>query len=247
MSVAVVIITKNEERNMREAILNAQKLTDEVIIIDSGSTDRTVEIAEELGAHIFFRTWDNSFSNQRNFAVQCTESDWLMHLDADERMSDELIRSIKAVLATEKKALYECARHNSAFGQDFKYGVLGPDSVKRLFPRESVQWVGEVHERPEGNVPLKQLKGHITHYTYVNFDQYVSKQNIYSTIWAKDNCGRKRTNLVKDLIFRPIFAFIKMYFFKQGFREGWMGFILSCYYANYTMSKYVKLYLENKK
>ncbi len=246
MSIAVAIITKNEIRNIEEVIMSAKKLTEEVLVIDSGSTDGTVEEAEQLGAKVFFRAWEN-FSSQRNYAMQCTDADWMVFLDADERMDQTLIDSIHAIVASGKEAIYECVRCNSAFGQDFRYGVLGPDSVKRIFPRNKAYWVGEVHERPESELSTLPIEGSLKHYTYVDFDHYLSKQNMYSTMWARDHRGKKKSYILKDFVLRPAFAFFKMYILKRGFLEGAMGFALSCCYMNYTLSKYVKLYLENKK
>lgn len=246
MSVAIAIITKNEIRNIKDSIMNAKMLTEEILVVDSGSTDGTVEIAKDLGAKVIYRDWDN-FANQRNYAMACTEAEWMVFLDADERMDERLIEEIREIVCQNKEGIYECVRYNSAFGKSFKYGVLGPDSVKRIFPRNKVKWVGAVHERPEGNLPIIPIKGSLKHYTYVDFDQYLSKQNKYSTMWAKDHRGKKKVNILKDIFVRPGFAFIKMYFLKRGFLEGMLGFVLSCCYMNYTLAKYVKLYLENKK
>ncbi len=246
MSIAVAIITKNEIRHIRDVISNAKELTNDIVVIDSGSTDGTVEVAEELGAKVVYRAWDD-FASQRNYAMECTEADWIVYMDADERMSEELLHSLREVSESTDYAVYQCMCHNRAFGQDFKYGVLSPNDVKRIFPRNKAHWVGEVHERVEGNLPVRPIKGFFKHDTYVDFAHYLGKQNLYSTMWARDHKGKKKVSVLKDFALRPAFAFIKMYFFKRGFLEGPMGFVLACGYMNYTLSKYVKLYFENKK
>lgn len=241
-NLTVVILTKNEEKDIVDAIKNAQKLTDKVLIVDSGSTDKTVVLAEANNAKVVYRAWDNDFAAQRNFALQYVNTDWILYLDADERMNDELIENIAKTVASGKKAMYRLERRNSAFGRDFKYGVLGPDSVVRLFPSKGVKWEGKVHERPVGKFNEKALGGYLKHYTYASFDEYLEKMNKYASIGAEDRKLRgKKCSVLKDLVFRPAFAFFKMYVLKAGFLEGWLGFVLCLNYANYTLNKYVKL------
>ena len=241
-NLTVVILTKNEEKDIVDAIRNAQELTDKVLIVDSGSTDKTVALAEANNAKVVYRAWDNDFAAQRNFALQHVNTAWVLYLDADERMNDELIESIAKAVESDQKALYRLVRRNSAFGRDFKYGVLGPDSVVRLFPSRGVKWEGKVHERPVGEFAEKTLNGYLKHYTYASFDEYLEKMNKYASIGAEDRRQRgKKCSILKDLVFRPAFAFFKMYVLKAGFLEGWMGFVLCFNYANYTLNKYVKL------
>lgn len=244
--ITVVILTKNEEEHIVDVIKNARKLTDEVLIVDSGSTDKTVELAEKYEAEVVYREWDNDFSAQRNFALKYVEALWVLYLDADERLSDDLIKNIKKAI-NDNPAIYKFERRNNAFGRSFKYGVLGSDSVIRLFPKDKGYWEGKVHEKVVCNLPLKVLSGHIEHYTYEDFDEYLAKMNMYSAIGAVKNYeAGKKVKYIKDLIFRPFFAFIKMYILKKGFLEGWMGFVLCLNYANYTLNKYVKLMLMEK-
>lgn len=156
---AVLILTKNEEKNITDVICNAQKCADEIIVIDSGSNDRTVELAEMAGAHVYFRAWDNDFAAQRNFGLELTNAEWVLYIDADERMSDSMIEAIKKVISDEgMPAQYSMLRRTIAFGKEFKYGVLSPDKVKRLFLREDVIWVGKVHESPSCDLPLIELQ-----------------------------------------------------------------------------------------
>ena len=247
-SLTVVILTKNEENNIVDAILNARQVTDKVLVVDSGSTDKTIELAEANGAKVIYRTWDSDFAAQRNFALHHVETEWVLYLDADERINDELATSIKRAMQSPEKAMYRFIRRNSAFGRDFKYGVLGPDSVVRMFPKDLVKWEGKVHESPVGNLPVITLQGFLKHYTYTDFDQYISKMNAYSTIGAQNNKAKnKKVGVIKDFVLRPFFAFIKMYVLKKGFMEGWLGFVLCLNYANYTLNKYVKLKLINEK
>lgn len=200
-NLTVVILTKNEEKDIVDAIKNAQKLTDKVLIVDSGSTDKTVALAEANNARVVYRDWDNDFAAQRNFALEHIDTDWILYLDADERMNDELIENIAKIVASGKEAMYRLERRNSAFGRDFKYGVLGPDSVVRLFPSEGVKWEGKVHERPVGEFAEKTLEGHLKHYTYASFDEYLEKMNKYASIGAEDRKLREKNVQCSKILF----------------------------------------------
>lgn len=246
-NVTVVILTRNEEKNIEGAIENAKLVSEKVLIVDSGSTDRTVELAKENGATVVFREWDDNFSAQRNFALEHIDTDWVLYLDADERLNDRLLSDVKSAVESEKIAMYRFVRRNSAFGKDFRYGVLGPDSVIRLFPKDKVRWQDKVHERPVGDLPVITLKGYMRHYTYRTFEQYIQKMNQYSSIGAQNYHDKhKKVSVISDFVFRPLFAFLKMYVLKKGFLEGWLGFVLCLNYANYTLNKYVKLKLLNE-
>jgi len=245
--VTIIVLTKNEERNILEVIANARKVTEKILVVDSGSTDKTVEFAEANGAKVIYRQWDNDFAAQRNFALEYVDTEWVLYLDADERINDELAASIKKELQASKKVMYRFIRRNSAFGRDFRYGVLGPDSVVRMFPKDFVKWEGKVHESPVGNLPVITLQGFLKHYTYTDFDQYISKMNAYSTIGAQNNKAKnKKVSVIKDFVLRPFFSFIKMYILKKGFMEGWLGFVLSANYAIYTLNKYNFLKMMNE-
>lgn len=246
-NVTVVILTKNEELNIASVIENAKSVSDNILVVDSGSTDKTVELARENGAKVVFREWDNDFSTQRNFALERIDTDWVLYLDADERLNERLASDVKSVVESGKVAMYRFVRRNSAFGRDFKYGVLGPDSVIRLFPKDKVRWQDKVHERPVGDLPVITLNGYMKHYTYRTFKQYVQKMNQYSSIGAQNYYDKhKKVSIIGDFVFRPAFAFLKMYVLKKGFLEGWLGFVLCLNYANYTLNKYVKLKLLNE-
>ena len=243
-NLTAVILTRNEELNIVDVIANVKQVTDKVLIVDSGSTDKTVELAEANNAKVVYRKWDNDFAAQRNFALEHVDTDWVLYLDADERMNEELCNAIINFLQNPKDAMCRFVRRNSAFGKDFRYGVLAPDSVIRLFPKNKVKWQDKVHERPVGDLPIVTLGGYLKHFTYTDFEQYVTKMNMYSSIAAQNyKVNNKKVKVFKDIVFRPLFAFLKMYILKKGFLEGWLGFVLSLTYANYTLNKYVKLKL----
>ncbi len=242
-SLAVLILTKNEEENIVGAVENAKRVTDEVVVIDAGSTDRTVELAKEHGAKVSFRAWTDDFSAQRNFALGETEADWVLYLDADERMNDELIEAVKKAVSSEKTdTQYVLERRSVAFGETFQYGVLYPDHVKRLFPRDSVHWIHKVHEHPECEFPVKSLPGYIEHHTYRDWRQWEEKLCLYTAVWAEDAYRRGKRTSKAGIYLHSLGGFFKMLVLRRGFLDGWMGSYLCCTHFFYTMLKYLKLY-----
>ena len=161
MQVTVVILTKNEENNIIGVIENAKRITNTVLIIDSGSTDNTVSLAEANGAKVVYREWDNDFSAQRNFALKHVDTEWVLYLDADERLDDELCNSIKKVVSYGQQMQYSIVRKIHAFGFEYKHGIFKPDKVLRLFPTKTVHWENKVHERPICALPKDKLAGFI--------------------------------------------------------------------------------------
>ncbi|MDR0579107.1 MAG: glycosyltransferase family 2 protein, partial [Campylobacteraceae bacterium] len=215
---SILILTKNEEKNIVDVIKNAKKCSENVFIIDSGSTDNTVALAKENGAKVLFRAWDDDFAAQRNFGLQEVSTKWVLYIDADERLNDELICSIKEAVEKDEPKQYIIKRKYIAFNQKFNYGVLRPNFVARLFPRENAKWVNKVHERAVCDLPKTTLKGYIEHYTYTSWEQYFNKMNNYSTIAAQNYIAQgKKCYFFRDIILRPLWAFIKVYFMQGGF------------------------------
>ena len=244
---AVLILTKNEEKNIADVIKNAQKCSSEIIIIDSGSTDNTVALAETSGARVVFRAWDNDFAAQRNFGLSQTEADWVLYLDADERLNSDLIAAIKEKIRNAELKQYEILRKSVAFGHKFNYGVLRPDHVMRLFPRKKVEWVNKVHESPVCSLPKEILKGYIEHFTYEGWSQYLQKLDQYTTIWANDAYKNDKKTSLANAFAHATFGFLQMFFLKKGVLDGFLGLALCCNHFTYVLLKYLKLYELRKK
>ena len=241
-NVTVVVLTKNEERNIREVVNNAKECTEYVLVVDSGSNDNTVAIAESCGAKVVYRQWDNDFAAQRNFAINMVKTDWILYLDADERLSASTIQEIKKVTAHNAiPYAYEIKREGYAFGQRFKHGSMRPDYVQRLFPTKSVEWVGKVHEHPETGLSIRRLKGHLRHYTYESWEQYWNKFNSYTTIWANDAYNRGKKVSYPSAFGHAVFGFLKITFFDKGILDGWLGMVMCLNHFMYTLIKYIKL------
>ena len=241
-TITAIILARNEEQHIVDCIKSIQ-CTNEILVIDDGSTDRTVELAESLGAVVIPHPLNNDWSQQRRFGISQASYDWILFIDADERVSPELNKEIlKAVNSGEKKA-YWLSRHSLFRHNKASHGTMRPDKVLRLMPKEGATVEGFVHEAFISPFPKSTLKGKLYHYTYDNWHQYFNKFNNYTTLAAKKyKENGKSCSFVKDILIRPSWAFFKVYILDRGFLDGKMGFILSVNHYFYTMIKYVKLY-----
>lgn len=247
-TLTTVILTKNEEKTIKQVILNTQKCAANVLVVDSGSSDKTVEIAEKCGAKVVYRAWDDDFAAQRNFALQHVTTPWVLYLDADEFLDAELTAAIKNVLASDENKQYSMLRKSHAFGFEYKHGIFKPDEVIRLFKTKAVNWEGKVHERPVCEMPKERLKGYIEHYTYENWQDWWNKAGHYTSIWAEDAYKRNKKTSLGSAFFHAAYGFFRAYITQAGFIDGWSGLYSSLQHFIYTLMKYLKLYeLQNKK
>ena len=243
---AVLILTYNEEANISECVRSAA-FADEIVVIDSGSNDRTVEVAESLGARCVCRAMKDGFAAQRNFALTQTDADWVLFLDADERITPELAAEIQTVIQQGGENGYEILRINILFGKTVYHGGFSPDYSLRLYPRHAISWQGAVHEQALVTVPLQRLRCHMLHYTYTTWDRYFVKFNQYTTLMARQMHEKgKRAHFFPDILVRPLVAFFKVYVLKRGFLDGRLGLVLALLHHSYTMVKYIKLYWLQK-
>jgi glycosyltransferase involved in cell wall biosynthesis len=229
---SVVIITKNEESFIADAI-KSSLFADEVLILDSGSTDDTCKIASELGVKVYKEEW-RGFGAQKNRAVELSSHDWVFVLDSDERITLELQDEILTVLKNSPLNGYFVARLNNFFGKDIKTCGLYPDYSIRLFNKRFGRFNDvAVHESVQLETKAGYLKNHMIHLAYENIDEFISKQNRYSSL------NHKKKSILKAII-NPYWTFFKLYILKQGFKDGWHGFVISKLYAQYTFWKYIK-------
>ncbi len=236
-----VILTKNEEKNIIDVVKNALQVSSEVLIVDSGSTDETVSLAEANGARVVYRAWDNDFAAQRNFALEHVDTPWVLYLDADERLNDELVKVVKKAVQDNQQKQYSLVRKIHAFGMEYKHGIFKPDEVLRLFPTDKVHWENKVHERPVCNAPKSKLTGHVEHYTYDSWQQWWDKAGHYTTIWAEDQYAKGKRASLGSAFGHAFYGFIRAYIFQAGFVDGWSGLYSSIQHFVYTMLKYLKL------
>lgn len=240
-NLTVVILVKNEESNIFEVIKNAQNVSANILIVDSGSTDNTVSLAKSNGAEVIYRAWDNDFSAQRNFALDYVDTEWVLYLDADERLNERLCEAILKAITKNENKQYSIKRKSVAFGKEFNYGVLKPDFVPRLFKTKHVKWINKVHEKPLCDDKLEVLEGYIEHYTYTDWEQWLRKFDQYTSIWAQDAYARGKKVTLGASFGHAFFGFLQMAILKKGILDGGLGLAMSCNHFFYTLMKYLKL------
>ncbi len=238
---SVAIITHNEEDNIRGA-LESVKWADEIVVVDSFSTDRTAEICREYTDKVFSFEW-SGFSEQKNRAVSLTTNPWVLVLDADERVTRELKDEILDVIK-DKSSMdgYYLPRKNYFARRWIKHGGWWPDYTLRLFRREKGLFEArEVHESIKVLGSTGYLKNPIEHYTYKGIDDYLKRMQTYSTLAAKELLKKGRRANIFDIIFRPPATFFRMFFLQLGMLDDIYGIILAYLYSVYTYKKYWKL------
>ena len=240
--ISVVLLTRNESRNI-EACLKSCSFADEWIVVDDNSTDGTDEIARRLGATVFSRSLDGDWASQKNFGIEQAEGPWIFLIDADERVTSDLAKQLKEA-STGPECAYLVQRHNAFQHIQATHGTMRPDWVCRMVRKGKVKVFGRVHEEVRVSCETQRLKGKgLTHYPYRNWKLYFNKFNTYTELSAEKYLEQgKQVSFVKDIVFRPIWAFIKVYFLNGGILDGKVGFIFGINHAFYTMTKYVKFY-----
>ena len=236
---SVVILTKNEEENIERAIISVKEIANEIIVLDSNSKDKTVEIAKNLGAKVYFRKFDN-FSNQRNYSLELAKYEWIFVLDADEELSDELKTSIKNELKNPRYDCYFVNRRTFFLGK-FLNHTLYPEWRLRLFKKGKVKYEGEIHEVVKCFGKIGKLHGDLYHYSFKDFQDFVEKNLRYSRLSAQILYKKGKKFRALDLILRPLWTFVKFFFLKKGFLDGWRGFTISLSYAFFNLAKYTFL------
>lgn len=242
MNISVVIITLNEENNIAECIRSAMLLSDDIIVVDCGSNDNTVNIAKQKGASVFVID-RKSYGFSRNFGAGKAKNEWVLALDADERLSPDFVSSVKQIKFTEFNRIYKFKRINYIETKKIKFGTPGFETVKRIYNRNFAEWdLSLVHEKLVANRPvLKLISGHLTHFGLKNFEDYKTKAVFYAQLSAeKYFLDGKRTNLLKRF-FSALFNSLKSYIFLLGFLDGHQGFIIARTIAYYSWLKYFYL------
>jgi len=229
---SIIILTKDSQKYL-EKVLNSTKFADEVIIYDNGSSDKTLEIAKNFkNTKIFIDTNWEGFGIQKQKAVEKTKNKWVLVLDSDEVITEKLKKEILLTISDSKHDAYFVPRLNNFFGKWMKHTGLFPDFSIRLFDKAKAKFNNrKVHEKIEAKNP-GYLKNYFLHYAYESVEEFIDKQNRYSSMGAKKNKLKA--------IFSPYWTFFKLYFLKLGFLDGWEGFIVSKLYAEYTFWKYIK-------
>ena len=241
LKITAIIPTKNEARNIAAAV-DSVSWADEILVIDSFSTDETVAIAQQKGAKVIQRVFD-SFGKNKNYAIEQATHPWIFVLDADERVTPELQLEIKTILqATPPKAAYWIYRQNYFMDQPVRYSGWQSDKVIRLFRKDCRYKEVNVHEEIQATGEVGVLKNKLVHYTYTNISQYLQKWDYYTTLSAKDRAGKTKEVTLYHLAFKPLARFFRHYIIKLGFLDGKVGFIISYMAAVSVFMRYLKLW-----
>jgi glycosyltransferase involved in cell wall biosynthesis len=245
---SVVIIARDEEGSIGEALESVQ-WADEVVVVDSGSTDRTVEIARARGAKVLVTGDWPGFGAQKYRALGEATREWVLSLDADERVTPELREEIAAVVAANgPHDAYEIARLSSYCGRFMRHGGWWPDRVTRLFRRGSARFSDDlVHERVVVKGSTGRLKGHLLHRAYEDLEEVLRKTDRYSTAGARMRHAAGERGSVTRAVAHGLWAFFRTYVLRAGFLDGRHGFMLAVSNAEATYYRYVKLMLLGEK
>lgn len=240
--VTAVIITKNEAENIGRCIQSLNGLVEEVLVIDSQSKDETVRIARQLGARVIVTEWQG-YAQTKNFGNTHSSNDWILSIDADEVLSDELIASIRAI-PLQPNTVYAMNRLNNFCGDWIYHSGWYPDWKVRIFNRQTTYWIGDfVHEKLKFSekVVMQKLSGQLLHYTYTNLEDHWQRIERYSTLSAKALFAEKKKPSWLQQKGGPIFRFFKTYILQRGFLDGKNGWIISTRAAQMVRMKYEKL------
>lgn len=255
--ISVSIITKNEMANLTRT-LDSVKWADELVIVDSGSADGTLQIARDHGAKVFAEEW-NGFARQKNFAISKCTSDWVLSLDADEEVSSELAEEIQAMLAADAPTrAYSVPRRNHFLGRWIRHGGYYPDRKLRLFPRGACVFEERtVHESMRivsEDVVLDRtsLRGDLLHHCYPTLEDYIEHMNRYSSLgvelaFARGTTSRSLPAFVSNVLVNPAATFAYNYIFRLGFLDGREGLLLHLYHSVYISWKYAKAWQSARK
>ena len=245
--VSVIIITRNEAANIGACVDSARMLTDDIVVIDSGSTDDTVAIAHKAGARILNIVW-NGFGDARNQGAAQTRYDWVLALDADERITMDLVGSIKALDAHANGAIYGFKRQNYFMGRKILFGEWGRDKVFRLYHKARVSWdLSPVHEVLTGEgTAQKIISGFVKHFPVRNASQNTEKTNRYASLNAEKYFQNGKDASFVKRFFSPVFNFLKMYVLLLGFLDGKAGFEIAWATTRYVWLKYHLLHQMRK-
>ena len=242
MTIGVLVITYNEEEMVRDC-LESVTWADEIVVIDSNSEDDTRKIVSEYTDKLYKREFDN-FSNQRNFGLEKLKSDWILVLDADERVTKELKIEIKEVLSDASYELYQVPIKNFFLGKWIKYAGWHPDYTDRLFRNnQEIKYEGEVHENPVFADEKGIINEPIVHYTYKDISSYMDKVNHYTTLAAAES--NKKPSLLY-VFARTFFEFFDFLIFKKSFLLGKEGLVLTAISTIAKFLKYIKIWEKNR-
>jgi len=240
--ISACVIVKNEECNIREC-LESLRWTDEIVVVDSGSTDKTLDIAREFTDKVFFKEWEGHIQ-QKNFALECASCEWAISLDADERVTPELREEILRELSVEPLAYdgFEFKRKVFYLGRWIRHSGWYPDYKLRVVRRAVARWQGvNPHDHLTVKGPTKRLRGEILHYSYRSLSDHLRTIDSFTTIAAQEKLKSGEGLTLLKMLFHPPGKFVRTYFLKLGFLDGLPGLVIAVLGSYYVFLKYAKL------
>lgn len=250
MSLSVCIITLNEEANLGRTLQSVKGLADEIIVVDSGSTDSTVSIAQSFGAKVSIEPW-KGFAAQKNSALAKATSEWILSLDADEEVSPELAASIQSLFKSGKAPsfdAYTMNRRNMYLGRWIKHSGYYPDPKMRLVRRKLAEFeLRAVHEDMKKLPRMGHLNGDLIHHAYPTLESFVEHANRYSSLGAGMVVAERKAGFsIINIVLRPLVRFLYMYIFRFGFLDGREGLLVLMTHASYVSWKYAKAWEKSR-
>lgn len=241
MQISATIITHDEERNIARAI-ESLRCCDEIVVVDSGSIDRTVEVARKLGARVIESPW-RGYAGQKNYAAELARYDWILSIDADEALSEALEGDIWLLKKNGPQFdAYTMPRLAQYLGKWIQHSGWYPDRKIRLYKRGTAKWVGEyVHESVKVTGSLGHLDSNLLHYTCQSLSEHLKTMDRYTTLAAEELVSRGKTATYRNLLFDPLWTFFRTYFLHRGFLDGVEGLAIAYMAALYTFLKYAKV------
>jgi glycosyltransferase involved in cell wall biosynthesis len=237
--VSIVIVTKDEEENIEDALKSVAD-AQEIIIVDSFSTDRTVEICKGYTDKVFQHPWQG-YARQKQLAIDYATGPWVCILDADERLTSELKAEMKEALSNTVYHGFYLPRKNFFLGRWIRHSGWWPDHTLRLFRKEKAFLEDrEVHEKVVVDGPAGYFKNPLEHYTYRTIADFLGKMENYSTLAAREIKKKSGGKNVFSVTVKPTFTFVRMFILRRGFLDGSYGLLLALLYSHYTFLKYVK-------
>lgn len=243
MKITATVITFNEEHNIGKA-LESLSWADEIVVVDSESTDNTIEIARRFTDRVYIRPWPG-YSAQKNFAADQALNDWIFSLDADERVSTELASAIQRIESSDapEPAAYEMARLTFYLGRWIKHSGWHPDYKLRLYHRKRASWQGDyVHETLRANGRIERITGDILHYSVRDASEHHSRMDRYTTLAAEQLLSQGKRASFLTLLFSPAAVFVRSYLLRLGILDGIPGLAIARFAAHYDFLKNLKLW-----
>ena len=248
-SISVTLIVKNEEQNLA-ACLGTVKWADEIIVLDAGSNDNTIEIARQYTDKVHVNADWQGYGIQRQRLQAMASCDWVLMLDADERVTPELATEIQSVLVEDDRdTVYAIPRLSWCFGKFIRHSGWYPDYVTRLYAKEKAQYGDQlVHEKLEyqQDMNLVRLKGDLLHYTYRDLEHYLVKSASYAAAWAEQRQAKGKSTSLWQGFIHGLSCFLKMYVFRLGFMDGKQGLLLALLSGHSTFVKYAALWVRKQ-